>query len=281
MKILSLFNHPITLTMSLMPIVMRQFPDGETYLRFTEVIAGESLVFIDSLNQPNEKIMPLLFAAQTAKELGAQTVTLIAPYLAYMRQDIRFNSGEAITSNYFAALLSKYFDRLLTVDPHLHRHHHLSDIYSIPTTVISAAPAIALWIKNNVNQPLLIGPDSESQQWVAQIAQGINAPFIILEKNRYGDRHVAVTAPEVTAYQQHTPVLIDDIISTGQTCIAATQQLLQLNMRAPICIGVHAVFAQNAYQDLLQAGASKIITTNTIAHPSNQIDLTHEIMKQV
>ncbi|MGA2654444.1 MAG: ribose-phosphate pyrophosphokinase, partial [Gammaproteobacteria bacterium] len=264
MKIFSLFNHPIA-PQSRGKITMRSFPDGESYIKFDEAVKGEDLIFIDSLDKPNEKIMPLIFAAKTAKELGAKSVKLIAPYLAYMRQDKRFNEGEAVTSKIFAEFISQYFDALTTVDPHLHRYHDLSEIYSIHSKVVSAAPFISNWIENHVANPLLIGPDSESEQWVAQIAKKINAPYIVLEKQRRGDRDVSVSVPNVTNYETHTPVLVDDIISTGKTFIAAIDQLNLTSMPKPICIGVHALFAQNAYQELLNAKPAQVITCNTIA----------------
>ena len=74
---------------------LRRFPDGETYLRFTVEPAGRSLALVCTLAQPDEKILPLLFAAATARELGAARIGLVCPYLAYMRQDRRFKVGEA------------------------------------------------------------------------------------------------------------------------------------------------------------------------------------------
>jgi ribose-phosphate pyrophosphokinase len=81
----------------------------------------------------------------------------------------------------------------------------------------------------------------------------------------------------VEQYRDHVPVLIDDIISTAGTMIKTTKQLLQLNMKPPVCIGIHAVFAGNAYEALKMAGAGEIVTTNTIAHPSSRIDLSHQL----
>lgn len=198
-----------------------------------------------------------------------------------MRQDKQFNPGEGVTSKYFAALLSHYFDWLITVDPHLHRLHSLSEIYSMPTVVLHAIDPIADWIKKHVEKPILIGPDQESKQWVANVAQKTNAPFIVLEKIRKGDRAVEVSLPQIEQYKNHTPVLIDDIISTARTMIETIKHLKNLHMPSPICIGVHAIFAGNAYEDLLKAGASKIVTCNTIKHPSNGIDLSELVAKSI
>mgnify|MGYP006382018117 CR=1 FL=1 len=255
-------------------VTIRQFPDTELYLQIISAIKDKDVIIIDSLDNPNLKIMPLYFFIQTARELGARSIGLVAPYLAYMRQDMRFNPGEAVTSNYFAKLLSQNLDWLITVDPHLHRHHDLQEIYSIPTSVVHATESIVSWIKGNIENPLLIGPDAESQQWVQSIAQQLNCPMIVLNKTRISDTEVKLKLPDITAYRDLSPVLIDDIISTAQTMIKTVKLLSQANMNPTICIGIHAIFANNSYSELLAAGAAKVVTCNSIVHSSNSIDLT-------
>lgn len=286
--IFSLFNqHPLLkgmtekLDVETGKIILHDFPDGETYLKVENNIKDKEIIIINSLEHPNPKILPLIFFSETVKSLGAKQVGLCAPYLAYMRQDKRFQEGEGITSDYFAALLSKYFDWIVTVDPHLHRHHDLSDIYSIPSTVLHSAQMIAEWIKKSVDNPVLIGPDRESEQWVGQVAKKANAPFLILEKIRRGDHDVEVSLPAIAAYVNCTPILIDDIISTAQTMIKTIAHLKNLNMKPPICIGVHAIFSDNSYELLLKSGAASIITCNTISHFSNQIDVSGVITEGV
>lgn len=262
-------------------INFREFPDEETYVKIITPVKDRKIIFIADLKRPNRKIIPLLFAAQTARDLGAKEVGLIMPYLVYMRQDGRFHPGEGVTSKYFAAMISQVFDWLVTIDPHLHRYHSLSEIYKIPTRVLYPTELISQWITKHVTQPVLIGPDKESGPWVSQVAQKTNAPFIILEKTREGDRAITVSLPQLEQYKTHTPVLLDDIISTGRTMIEPVKQLCAAKMKAPICIAVHAVFAENAYQDLLKAGASKIITCNTIQHVSNNIDISSLIIEDL
>jgi ribose-phosphate pyrophosphokinase len=254
--------------------LIRHFPDGETYIKINSDVKDKRVILVCTLNQPDTKLLPLYFMSKTAKSLGAKCTCIVSPYLAYMRQDKRFNPGEGITSEYFATMISTFADSLITVDPHLHRRSSLSEIYSIPTQVIHAADHISDWIKNNIKNPVLIGPDKESEQWVSEVANNANAPFIVLEKNRKGDRDVEVSVPHVEKFKEHTPVLVDDIISTARTMIETIKHLKMAGMKAPVCIGVHAVFAGNAYKDLLNAGAGKIITCNTIVHESNGIDIS-------
>src|SRR6266516_4264427 len=191
----------------------RQFPDEETYLRFANSPEARSVAIVCTLAHPNEKILPLVFAAATARELGASRVGLVSPYLPYMRQDRRFNPGEAVTSRQVAHLISEAFDWMATVDPHLHRYSALGEIYSIPTRVVHAAPLISQWIRTNITNPVIIGPDSESEQWVAAVAKDAGAPYCVLEKVRHGDRDVEITLKNLDAGQGRTAVLVDDIVS--------------------------------------------------------------------
>ena len=255
-------------------IDIHHFPDGESLVQLETDVKGRDVILFCSLDHPDSKAMTIMFFAQTAKELGAKSVDLIAPYLAYMRQDKRFHEGEAITSNIFAAFLSQHFDNLITVDPHLHRHKAMNEIYTIPAKVVHAADAIADWIKDHVENPVLIGPDEESDQWVSDVAQRAGAAYTVLTKTRHGDKDVEVSVPDVDQYKDHTPVLVDDIISTARTMIAAAGHLKEAGMKPPVCIGVHAVFAGDGYEALQQAGAGKIVTCNTIPHETNDIDLS-------
>lgn len=252
---------------------VRQFPDGETYVRVETPIADRSIILVGTLDRPDQKIMPLILLAATARDLGAVQVGLIAPYLAYMRQDHRFSVGEGLTSVYFAKLLSSFFEWLVTVDPHLHRRSSLAEIYPISTTVVQAAPRISEWIRANVKNPVLIGPDSESAQWAEAVARSAGAPCVVLEKVRHGDREVEVTVPNVERLRDHTPVLVDDIISTARTMVETIEHLKRAGLATPVCIGVHAVFARAAYEELLAAGPARIVTCNTITHSSNAIDI--------
>ena len=255
-------------------LAIRRFPDGETHVRFLCDVARRDLVFVCTLDRPDEKTIALYLAMQIGRELGARRCSLVAPYLAYMRQDARFNPGEGISSAHYARLLSGFCDRMVTVDPHLHRHRDLSEIYSIPTRVVQAAPAIALWISVNVARPYLVGPDGESEQWVAEVAARAGCPYTVLQKKRSGDRQVEVSVPDALALRGHTPVLVDDIASTARTMIAAVNHLHAAALTPPVCIAVHPVFAGDAWNALQASDVAQVVSCNTIAHPSNAIDVS-------
>ncbi len=262
-------------------VTLHRFPDSEWYVKINSEVKNRSLIVVDSLNQPDEKILPLLFFAKTAKELGAKKVGLIAPYLSYLRQDKRFHQGEGITSRYFAELLSTSFDWLMTIDPHLHRYNSLDEVYSIPTFVLHATSNISRWITSHINKPVLIGPDMESQQWVADIAEKGDFPYVILEKKRRGDKEVAISMPTIPKLEFSTAVLVDDIISTARTMVETVKHLQDLGVKSVTCIGVHALFAEDAYSLLSEMEGTQIITCNTVSHITNAIDVSDLIVDEL
>ena len=262
-------------------MTLHRFPDKEVYVKIHSEVLNRHIVVVESLHNMNEKLLPLLFFAKTAKALGAKKIDLIAPYLGYLRQDIAFHPGEAITSRIFAELISPFFDSLTTIDPHLHRYKNLNEIYNIPTTVLHATKNIALWIKNNVKNPVIIGPDAESKQWVEDIADTLKAPYLVLQKVRHSDVDVDISIPDIHRFASHTPVLVDDIISSARTLIEAVKQLKKQGARSVIGIGVHALFAEDAYQALLDTKIAKIVTCNTVSHVTNGIDVSDLIVSGI
>ena len=248
----------------------RRFPDGESYVRIVSDVSDKNVDLVCTLANPDAQFLSLIFAANTARELGAKRVGLIAPYLAYMRQDKRFKDGEAVSSIHFSKLLSGAFDSLVTIDPHLHRINSLSDIFSIPAQVQQAAPLLADWIGDNVKHPVLVGPDSESEQWVSASAKRIGAPYVVLSKRRHGDRKVEIAVPQINLCRGRQPVLVDDVISSGRTMIEAAGKFHELGFKKPICVTVHAIFADDSYEQLLKL-CDQVVSTDTIAHISNKI----------
>jgi ribose-phosphate pyrophosphokinase len=243
-------------------------------------VSGRPVILVCSLDRPDPKFLPLVFAADAARDLGATKVVLVAPYLCYMRQDRRFHPGEAVTSVSFARRLSCSFGGFVTVDPHLHRYRSLDEIYSVPSRVVHAAPSIAEWIAGNVRTSIVIGPDIESEQWVSDVARRAGAPYRVLRKERLDDRNVKIQLPDMSDFRQHTPVLIDDIVSSGRTMIETARQLRQQGLAPPVCIAVHALFTPETEQQLLEV-TSRLVSTNTVVHHTNGIDLSGPISEQV
>lgn len=258
-----------------------EFPDGETRIRLLDECAGRDVIVVCGGSDANRRALPLMFAATTARELGARTVGLVAPYLAYLRQDQRFQAGEALSAAVYARFISGVFDWLVTVDPHLHRLRSLGEVFSIPATAVSSAPALAPWILAHVQDPLIVGPDQESEQWVTGLAARVGAPSIVLGKVRAGDRDVRVALPDPQQVAGRSPVIVDDIASSGRTLARACEALLGAGARRVDCFVVHALFAEDAEAVARDAGARRIVSTNTIAHPTNAVDVTPRVAEAI
>jgi ribose-phosphate pyrophosphokinase len=259
-------------------IVVHRFPDGESLVKLPEQLLPEVIIYT-SLDDPNRRLIELEFAAVTAKELGAKRLTLVAPYLCYMRQDVAFRPGEAVSQRIVGALLARHFDKLITVDPHLHRVSHLSEAIPVRRAIaLSAAPVIADWLQQQRNDTLLIGPDEESEQWVSAIAAPGEFDYGVARKQRLGDNDVRVTLPDRT-FRGRDVTLVDDIASTGHTLAEAARQISELGAASVSVIVSHALFVNDALQILHDAGVRNLCSTDSIRHESNQL-LLDEILSR-
>lgn len=254
------------------------FPDRETYVRIQSPVADRDVLLVTALDAPDSKLVPLFLVASTLSSLGARNIVLVAPYLPYLRQDRVFRPGEGLSSSYIAHWISGFADGLVTVEPHLHRIAELTDVFSIPCEVVGAADSIARWVGENVSRPMIVGPAMESRQWSDSIARALECPSIFLHRIRIGDSRVEVSIPDLPAYTDFTPVLVDDIVSSGQTMAMAVRRLRSAGFPQPVCIGVHALFGQATVDLLRSAGAERIVSCNGLKHPSNVVDLDRAIV---
>lgn len=256
-------------------IERHRFPDGELKLRLPEHLPSD-VVLLRSLHQPNEKLVELLIAAPAARELGAQRVVLVCPYLAYMRQDVAFQPGEAVSQRHVAGLLASRFDTIVTVDPHLHRISTLDEVMADCRAVsLSAAPLIGAWLAARVREPLLLGPDAESAAWVRAAAHACTpaADHAWCRKQRLGDRDVRIFLPPGFDCRGRDVVLIDDMVSTGHTLVAAARLVLDAGAASVEVAVTHALFVGDALAGLRAAGVGGIWSTDTVPHPTNAISV--------
>jgi ribose-phosphate pyrophosphokinase len=250
------------------PVLVHRFPDGETLIRVGA--AARRAVLLRSLDRPNEKLVELLLAADALRRRGVRRLTLVAPYLAYMRQDAVFHAGEPVSQQVLAALLSAAFDRVLTVEAHLHRTPRLSAVFDCPARSLGAAPILAEWLARGRGRPCLVGPDAESEPFVRDLAARSDLPFLVGRKERLGDRRVRVRLPELPRGTRRA-LLVDDVASSGATLAAAARTLRRAGARSVAAVVVHALFAPGAEGRLRRAGVSRVVSTDTVAHPTNGI----------
>lgn len=253
-----------------------RFPDGEIKLRLPPTLP-DHVVILRTLNDPNEKLVELLLTAQTARDLGARHLTLVAPYLGYMRQDVAFQPGETISQRIVGRFLASLFDAVITVDPHLHRVATLQQAVPVANAVVlSAAPLLSDLIATQRPKALLLGPDEESAQWLALAASRHGFDHAVCRKVRRGDRAVEIALPDIPVSGRQV-VLLDDVVSTGHTLAQATRQLLAAGAASVDVAITHALFVGDAWQMILNAGVGEVWSTDCVKHASNAISMSAPI----
>jgi len=250
-------------------IELHHFPDGESLVR-VRAEAGARAVVVRSLFEPNHKIVELLLAADALRRTGVASLSLVAPYLAYMRQDRVFQPGEPVSQRVIGGLLGASFDRVLCLEAHLHRVHSLAEVFPSRAESISAAAALAPWLEGK-GPLLLVGPDQESEPFVRGLAERVGLDWCVGAKRRLGDAEVSVSLPARPERSQRA-LLVDDIVSSGATLAAAAQGLYAQGVERVEAVVVHALFAAGALERLRAAGVAQVVSTDTVPHATNQIE---------
>jgi ribose-phosphate pyrophosphokinase len=218
-------------------------------------------------------LIEVLLAADALRRAGAPRLTLIAPYLPYMRQDCVFRSGEPISQRVVGALLGAAFDRVLTVEAHLHRVRRLSEVVPGGRALsLSAAPAIAQWAAARRRGLIIVGPDAESAPWISAVARRAAVPWVVGEKRRRGDRRVTLRFPPLPPGVSHA-LIVDDIASSGATLAAAARALHGTGVRVVDAVVVHALIDAGGVARVRRAGIRRLLSCDTIPHPSNAISV--------
>ena len=253
-------------------IERHRFPDGETRLTLPPTLPAR-VVVLRGLQQPNDKLTELLLAALGARELGARHLTLVAPYLAYMRQDVAFRPGEVVSQRHLGALLASAFDAVVTVDPHLHRVATMDEVVPGRRAVaLSAAPLLGDWVASQLAQPVLIGPDEEAAQWVQAAARAQGLASGVGRKLRRGDRDVVVEWPPIDVAGRAV-VLLDDVASTGGTLAVAAREAYARGAASVDVAVTHALFVGDALASLRAAGVRHVWSTDAVPHASNVVSV--------
>ncbi len=251
---------------------VHRFPDGESKVT-VPAEPPETVIMCQSLDRPNDKLVALMLASATLRELGARRLLLVAPYLCYMRQDTAFHPGEAVSQRIVGRHLASLVDGLVTVDAHLHRVHDLHEAVPLETAInLSAAPLLGAFLAERDLDPLLLGPDAESAQWVEQVARAGGFDYAVATKDRLGDRQVRIHLPDVDL-RGRCVVLVDDVLSSGLTLAMTAREAKAAGAAAVHALVTHALFAEGAETVLRAAGVEHIWSTDAIPHPSNTVPL--------
>jgi len=274
-KISKLLGAPLVSTRT------KRFPDGEFYFKFEEEISGEDLLVVQSLYPPQDQhIMELFLILHTARDLGAKSIRVFVPYLAYSRQDRRYLEGECLSSGMITEILETLgANALYTVDVH---NRKVLERYRIPTYNLTASRELAKYFAaKGLKNPIVISPDDEeiAIERAKCAAETINADYDFLEKKR--DRYTG----EIVTYEKRMNVkgrdaiVIDDIISTGKTAANAVRILKKQGARRVFVGASHALLLGDAVKILNEARAEEIVGTDSVMNDYAKVSVAPIIVK--
>lgn len=251
------------------------FPDGEFKLTLGG-IADVAIVHM-TLDRPNDKLVALLLASEALRRNGARRLVLVAPYLCYMRQDIAFHPLEAISQKVLGRLLAPAFDRIVTVDAHLHRTATLAAVFpgieadDLTATGVLAEALVAAGVDP---RSVIVGPDVESEPWVRSVADRLGLAHAVGRKTRRGDRDVAVVFDRPEEIAGCPVVLVDDVIASGGTLLTAAAALRAAGATSIDVVATHALWPPEMDARFAEAGIRSLRSTTSVPHPSNVVSLT-------
>lgn len=253
---------------------LHRFPDGESLVRLPEAV--ERAVVFRSLDRPNDKLVELLLAASVLRRQGAAELCLVAPYMAYMRQDAIFRPGEPVSQTVIGELLASAFDRFICVEPHLHRTHQLDEVFpGRPATALSGAGVIAARLRAEgvSDDTVVIGPDEESEPLVRGVAEPLGLGWVVGRKVRRADRDVTVELPAGTDLGGRRAVIVDDVISSGETIISCAAAVRAAGGAVTGVCTVHALFGAEAVRRFAETDVPPVQSGDGVPHPTNTLDL--------
>lgn len=253
-------------------IEVKDFPDEESYVKFKANPKNQTVVIFNTFDRDqNNRLIETILAAGIAKDYKAKKVILVAPYFPYLRQDTHFNSYDSFSIKYISQL-TKLFDKIFIIDPHLQR---IKDIKSISKNMqrLTSANSIANYIKSNFKSNFtIVGPDKESKQWAQKVASKLNKKAVILKKKRETWYKVKVQNKNLGK----NTIIIDDIIGTGNTILETIKVATRGGAKKVTVIGIHAILVKDAAKKITKH--AKLVTTNTIPNKFAKIDVSEIIV---
>jgi len=263
---------------------VRRFPDGEKYLRVLSDVRGQNVSVIQSIHHtPDELLFEYLLLADTLKDLGARKVIAFIPYFAYARQDERFKPGEALSFKIVSKLIQSVgTDEIYTIDMHQHRVIKSSEAFGIPFHNLSAMPLLANHVQKlgKLQNPLVIGPDAEAEEWAKLAAERLHTDYDVFEKTRLGDAKVEVR-PRKSDASGRDVLIVDDIISTGGTIVEAVKILHEQGARRIQVACTHPILAPGALEKIKKTGVEDVIGTDTMPSPISVVTVAPLIAEQI
>jgi len=255
-----------------------KYPDGETLVRFKQKLVGRKVLVVQTMHpSPNDSLVELLFALNTARELGAGKICAVVPYFAYARQDKRFNDGECVSNKIVAGMIEHAgADAFVTVTTHLHRISTLSEVFSIPAVNVLLTKEVADYASAKLHSTLVVGPDWESGPLVRDVALRLGVEQFVFKKKRLSGTRVKNFEAGGLDCKGERILLLDDMASTGNTLISVAKILKKQGAKKVDCTVVHLLDDEGG-RKILKNGIDSIACSNSIERKFSKIDCSRQL----
>ncbi|MFE5307567.1 ribose-phosphate diphosphokinase [Isoptericola sp. NPDC056573] len=255
------------LGIELLPVSAYDFANSETYVRFSESVRGSDIFLLQSHTAPvNQWLMEQLLMVDAAKRGSARSITAVAPFYAYARQDKKSRGREPISARLVADMLrTAGADRILSIDLHTPQ---IQGFFDGPVDHLWAMPVLVDYVRTrvDVSNAAVVSPDAGrirvAEQWAAKLG---GCPLAFVHKTRDVTRpNQAVANRVVGEVEGRDCVLVDDLIDTGGTIAEAVKVVMDAGARSVTVAATHGVLSDPAAQRLQECGATEVVVTDTL-----------------
>jgi ribose-phosphate pyrophosphokinase len=267
-------NRPLALEIgeqlgeSPLGVTIRDFADGEIFVRIDANARGRDVFIIQPTVAPAETIMELLLMIDAARRASAARITAVMPYFGYARQDRKDQPRVAIGAKLVANLIvAAGADRVLGMDFH---QHQIQGFFDIPVDHLYAAPVLTQYFeKLDLEEPVVVAPDVGSAKMARGFAKRLGASFAIIDKRRPA-ANVAQILNVVGDVEGKTCLLTDDMIDTGGTLAQAVHALMERGAKEVYACATHPLLSADAAARLGDSPVKEVVVTNTIHVPEER-----------
>jgi ribose-phosphate pyrophosphokinase len=264
--------HAVAARLGITPglCLLEYFPDGEIHVEIQQDILGHDVYLIQPTSPPvADHLLELLLLADACLRAGAGRLTGVVPYFGYARQDRRAHGGEPVGARLLADLLGSRLQRIITVDLHTPA---IEGFFTLPVEHLSAVPLLAEALRSQrATDQVIVAPDLGAAKLAQRYADFLDLPVAYVHKIRHSGREVSVRSV-IGEIEGRSPILIDDMISTGGTMISAIEALLEKRCRPDITLATsHALLAGPAVARLGDLPVRKILTTDSVPPPTGVV----------
>lgn len=263
-------NIAASLDVGLGSCVLKNFSDGEIWVKFSENVRGTDVFIIQSTNPPAENLMELLIMIDAAKRASARKVTAVIPYFGYARQDRKDQPRVSITAKLVANMITAAgADRVITMDLHAPQ---IQGFFDIPVDhLYSSTLYSGFFSKNRIANLAVVSPDVGGIKMARAFAKRLDADLILIDKRR-PIQNQAEVMNVIGNVEGRNILIVDDLIDTGGTFCGAADALKAKGALDIFGACTHPILSGEAVGRIRKSAVSKVFVTDTIPVPAAGLD---------